>query len=84
MASLWRNNMEERPYADVWEDYINLCHMYPNLLVHEIGSCMIQFSVKMLMDCMPTHKEAHEMIKKAVESGMTWHVEEQKEKEERK
>lgn len=60
----------------LWEDYLSLCDKYKDLLpVYEVGFALIQFNVKMLLDCAPRHLVAIDTVRAATESGIMWHVE---------
>lgn len=69
---------------ELFEDFLALAEKYDNLMpVYEFGFGVIQFAVKMIMDCAPRHKVALETIRVATEEGIKWHVEEKEKQNKR-
>lgn len=75
------NELEKHKEA-LWDDYIELCHKYRDLMeIYEFGYSMVMFNTKLIMDSAPRHRVALETIRVATEDGIRWHVEEKKTKE---
>ena len=73
-------NIEEARGA-LWEDYLLLCEKYGNIMPqYEFGFALIQFNVRMLLDCAPRREVGLDTIKAAVEVGTKWHDQTHKEK----
>lgn len=59
----------------LYEDFLSLAQKYEKEPVQEFGASLISFTTKLLLDLAPRHSMAHDLIRKAIDEGIKWHVE---------